>query len=164
MFREMRRKKQLLSIEETIGILERCTSGVLAVYGDDGYPYAVPLSYTYKDDKILFHCATVGHKIDGIKTNDKVSFCVIEKDEVVPEEFLTLYSSVIAFGKARVLTDDLEKREALIELGKKYSPGLDKETEKEINDSWETVCLVEMKIEHVTGKVARKIAEKKNNQ
>lgn len=164
MFRNMRRFKQLLSNEESEEILKKCTSGVLAVHGDDGYPYAVPLSYTYKDGKILFHCAKEGHKIDSIKNDDKVSFCVIEKDEVVAEEFLTLYSSVIVFGRARVLTDDLEKKDALWDLGKKYSPGLDNETQKEIEATWNSVCLVEVKVEHITGKVARKLAEKKFNQ
>ena len=58
MFREMRRKKQLLSKEkETIEILKSCTSGVLGVVGDDGYPYTVPVSYALKDDKIFIHSA-----------------------------------------------------------------------------------------------------------
>lgn len=38
MFREMRRKKQALSREASEAVLNRCTSGVLAVLGDDGYP------------------------------------------------------------------------------------------------------------------------------
>ena len=46
----------------------------------------VTVSYThllvYKDGKIYFHCAKNGHKLDAIKQNKKVSFCVIEKDEV----------------------------------------------------------------------------------
>ena len=54
MFRKMRRNKQLLSAEETIDILTKGTSGVLAVQGDDDYPYAVPLSYIYYDNKIYF--------------------------------------------------------------------------------------------------------------
>ena len=44
MFREMRRKKQILSEEEAIRILNKGTSGVLALSGDDGYPYALPIS------------------------------------------------------------------------------------------------------------------------
>ena len=67
MFREMRRNKQLLSEAETIEILETCTSGVLGVTGDDDYPYTVPVSHVYKDGKLYFHCASEGHKIDGIK-------------------------------------------------------------------------------------------------
>jgi len=122
MFREMRRKKQLLSNEESIEILKYCTSGVLAVTGDDGYPYAVPLSYTMKDDKLFFHCAKEGHKIDSIKRNDKVTFCVIDKDEVVQKTFTTHFRSVIVFGKARILMEDSERRYALESLVEKYSP------------------------------------------
>ena len=40
-FRDMRRKRQQLSDEESIGILQRATSGTLALLGDNGYPYAV---------------------------------------------------------------------------------------------------------------------------
>lgn len=57
MFRNMRRIKQLLSIEETAAIFERGTSGTLALLGDDDYPYAVPISYVYSDGKIYFHSA-----------------------------------------------------------------------------------------------------------
>ena len=45
MFREMRRKNQLLSQEENIAILQNGTTGTLAVLGDDDYPYAVPINY-----------------------------------------------------------------------------------------------------------------------
>ena len=76
MFREMRRKKQLLSETETIEILHSCTSGVLAVIGDNDYPYTIPLSFAYKDGKLFFHFAKAGHKIDSIVKNNKVSFCV----------------------------------------------------------------------------------------
>lgn len=47
MFREMRRKRQQLSDEESIGILQKVTSGTLALLGDNDYPYAVPVSYVY---------------------------------------------------------------------------------------------------------------------
>lgn len=89
MFREMRRKNQVLSSEECIQVLNRATSGVLAVSGDDDYPYAVPLSYIYHNNKIYFHGAKTGHKLDGIMRNEKVSFCVIDQDEIVQEG--TLY-------------------------------------------------------------------------
>lgn len=57
MFREMRRKKQVLCQEDCTAILTQGTSGVLALAGDGGYPYAVPLSYVYHNRKIYFHCA-----------------------------------------------------------------------------------------------------------
>ena len=70
MFREMRRKKQVLTKEECVQILQEGTSGVLAVDGDDGYPYAVPLSYVLSGDKIYFHCAKSGHKLDALSRNE----------------------------------------------------------------------------------------------
>ena len=100
MFREMRRKMQALTAEETAEILKRNTSGVLSLNGDDGYPYGVPLSYVYLDSKLYFHCAGAGHKLDSILKDDKVSFCVIDQDQVVGEEYTTYFRSVIAFGRA----------------------------------------------------------------
>ena len=103
MFRKMRRFKQQLSNDEALKILKNCKSGVLAVSGDDGYPYTIPLNFVYKDGKIYFHCAKNGHKLDAIKQNNKVSFCVIEKDEVDSEKLTTLFRSVVVFGKAEIM-------------------------------------------------------------
>jgi len=155
MFREMRRKKQLLSEEETIEILTTSTSGVLGVNGDDGYPYTVPLSHVYQDGKLFFHCATEGHKLDGIQRNDKVTFCVIAKDEVIPEKFATNYLSVIVFGRARILAEDHEKRRALESIIERFSPGYWEEGQREIARDWDRVCIVEVKIEHMTGKSSK---------
>src|SRR5512140_495833 len=113
MFREMRRKDQLLSQEETIAILQKGSSGVLGVSGDDDYPYTVPISYVYRDGKLFFHGAPSGHKIDGIRRNNKVSFCVINQDEVIQKSFTTHFRSAIVFGRARILTDDNERRKAM---------------------------------------------------
>lgn len=157
MFREMRRKKQLLSKEETVEILNSCTSGVLGVSGDEDYPYTVPVSYAFKGDRLFIHSAKEGHKIDGIKRNDKVTFCVIEKDEVIQKTFTTHYRSVSIFGRARILTDDTERRYALESLVEKYSPGYIEEGRQEIESAWDRVCLIEVKIEHMTGKAALEI-------
>ena len=90
MFREMRRKRQALSKEECEEILLRATSGVLAVSGDDGYPYAVPLSYVYEEGKLFFHCAKAGHKLDAIFRNEKASFGVVGQDKVAYSSGATL--------------------------------------------------------------------------
>lgn len=164
MFREMRRFKQKLTEEEALQVLDRNTSGVLAVMGDSGYPYAVPLSYVLDvgkaakegslDYRIFFHCARTGHKLDAIASNDKASFCVIDQDIIVPEKYTTYFRSVIAFGRARVLTEESEIRLALELLAKKYSPqeleGLNAELEAQI----ERVSIIEMKLEHLSGKEA----------
>lgn len=156
MFREMRRKNQLLKDSESVQILKERTSGVLAVLGDGGYPYAVPLSYVYADGKIYFHCAKEGHKLDAIKRSDKVSFCVVDCDNVVPDEYTTYYRSVIVFGIARILSDD-EKRAPLEKLAAKYTPDDAEGRKKEIERFFERVCMIEMKIEHMTGKEAKEL-------
>lgn len=157
MFREMRRKKQLLSEVETIEIINSCTSGVLAVTGDNEYPYAVPLSYAFNDGKQFFHFAKTGHKIDAISKNDKVSFCVIKTDDVIQKTFTTHFRSVIAFGRIRMLADDNEKRHALECLVEKYSPGYEAEGQFEIEREWKLVSVAELRIEHMTGKAAIEI-------
>ncbi len=55
MFREMRRNSQQLPQEEVLKILEEGSFGVLALLGDQGYPYGVPVSFVYQDEKIYFH-------------------------------------------------------------------------------------------------------------
>ena len=161
MFREMRRKKQLLSEAETIEILRSCTAGVLAVTGDNDYPYAVPLSYAYKDGELFFHFAKEGHKIDGIEKNNKVSFCVIKTDDVMQKTFTTHFRSVIVFGRARILTEDSEKKHALECLVEKYSPGYITEGQTEIERDWKRVNAAELEIEHMTGKAAIEIINDK---
>lgn len=157
MFREMRRKKQLLSEEECIKVLNRGTSGVLAVQGEDDYPYAVPLSYVYKDAKIYFHCAKKGYKLDMMEKNSKVSFCVIDQDQIVPEEFTTYYRSVIAFGKVRVLEMKEEIEKALCNLCEKYSPKED--IQGVIEENLSAVSVVELEIDYMTGKEAKEFKQ-----
>lgn len=164
MFREMRRNNQGLSPEESIAALKRGTSGVLAVSGDDDYPYAVPLSYVYTDSRIYFHCAKSGHKLDGIARNPKVSFCVIDQDNVAPLEYTTYFRSVIVFGKARILEDEAEQRRALEILALRYSPDDAQGRLREIDKLIERTCLVELVIEHMTGKEAKELVQAKRLQ
>ena len=152
MFREMRRHNQQLTADECIEVLNRCTSGVLAVLGDDDYPYAVPLSYAYKDGCLWFHGALTGHKIDAIEDCPKVSFCVIDKDDVVPEKLTTVYRSVIAFGKAHILDDERKIAQGARILGEKYLRGMSDRVESEIAQSMPKLTVIRMDIEHMTGK------------
>ncbi|NBI65243.1 pyridoxamine 5'-phosphate oxidase family protein [Pseudoflavonifractor sp. 60] len=162
MFREMRRNKQLLSSEETAAVLERGTSGVLALAGDQGYPYAVPISYVYDGEKIFFHCAKSGHKLDAIRREEKASFCVIDQDRIIPEEFTTYFRSVIAFGRMRILEEEAEKRSAIEKLALKYVPDSTQEARgQEIQREWKPLCVLEMTIDHITGKEAIELARER---
>ena len=158
MFREMRRKNQLLTDEECIEILNSSTSGTLALLGDNDYPYSVPISYVYNDGKLYFHSALTGHKIDAINMHSKASFCVIAQDKVVPEKYTTYFRSVIAFGKICVIDNDAEKLRAIEILAEKYSPQLAEGRKKEIEDNFSRMCMIELNIEHMTGKEAKELA------
>ena len=153
MFRESRKPMQALSSEEIEQILSRNTSGVLAVSGDEDYPYAVPLSYVYLNGKIYFHGSKVGHKIDSLLRSDKVSFCVIDQDKIMGAEYTTYFRSVVAFGRARLLEGE-EKRVPLVQLCEKYWPGHLDVTEPKAAAALERVGLIELTMEHVTGKQA----------
>lgn len=161
MFRKMRRSAQQLSFEECTRILEECTSGVLALSGDDGYPYAVPLSYVYTGGKIFFHSAVEGHKTDAVKSDEKCSFCVIEKDFVVPSEFTTYFRSVIVFGRIRILEDKTEILRAIRSLADKYSPD---ETEADVSHTIDgalsRMTMLELTPEHISGKEALELVRK----
>ena len=160
MFRELRRKRQALSRADCEAVLSRGTSGVLALAGDDGYPYAVPLSYLYEDGKLLFHCAREGHKLDAVARCDKASFCVIDQDRVVPEEYTTYFRSVIAFGRIRVIGDDGERRSAVERLALKYHPGDTRENRNRyIDKEWAPLCMLEMTVEHLSGKQATELLQ-----
>ena len=153
-FRPMRRNRQQLSREECECILDRCTSGVLALTGDGGYPYAVPLSYVYDDGAIIFHSAVEGHKVDAIKRDNRCSFCVIEQDEIKPAEFTTYFRSVIAFGRIHILETADEKVQALRLLGRRYSSGDEPGLQHEIDKSLDHVLLLRLNIDHLSGKQA----------
>ena len=154
-FRKMRRIRQQLSKEECVEILERNTSGVLAVLGDGGYPYAVPLSYVYYDNNLYFHCAKNGHKLDAINEYDKVSFCVIDQDLVVPEEYTSYFRSVILFGRAKVMECDSEIRSAIERLAMKYAPEDSRESrDAVIEKEYHVMGMVKIEVEHISGKEA----------
>ena len=150
MLPEMRRKAQQLPQAEAEEILRAGSSGVLALAGAEGYPYALPISYVYHEGRLYFHCAPTGHKLDAIARCPKASFCVIAQDDVVPALYTTRYRSVIAFGAIRRLTQEGEIITALDVLGRKYAPELDPSAE--IAKSLPRVCVLEMTIDHLTGK------------
>ena len=160
-FRPMRRFRQQLSDDESVGILKKATSGTLALLGDNGYPYAVPISYVYAEGKLYFHSALSGHKVDAIRNSDKASFCVIEQDNIHPKEFTTYFRSVIAFGRIHIVEDDVEKLSAARLLSERYNPGDDEGFQKELEKGFACMLAIRFDIEHLTGKEAIELVRKK---
>jgi hypothetical protein len=151
MFREMRRKEKQLSVEATIEVLTKGEDGVLATIGADTYPYAVPLNYVYHNDYIYFHCAKSGHKIDNIAHHSKVSFCVVNEAEIIPDDFNTKFKSVVVFGTA-IEVFDREKEEGLLALVQRFSKDHLEAGKKYIQTAADKTRVFKIKIEHMTGK------------
>jgi len=156
MFRPMRRKAQQLSAEDAANILKNGSYGVLALHGDEGYPYAVPLNYVYDGEKIYFHCALTGHKTDALQNSGKCSFCIVAEDKVVPEEYTTFYQSIIAFGKLTLVEDIAEKTSAIEMLAKHFHPTDSAENRDHIiGKEFAGFAILRMYIEHITGKQSK---------
>ncbi len=153
----MRRSKQQLTKEECEEILIQGKTGVLAVLGDDGYPYTVPINYYYTDGKIYLHCAKTGHKLDAIKEETKVSFCVVDCDDILQEKFTTLYKSVVAFGKAEILTNENEMRSCVTALAEKYCPDFLDKVPSEVEREFGILCMIKINIDHMTGKQGKEL-------
>ena len=148
---KIRRTDRAISESEAKGILEKGEFGILSTASLDGQPYGVPMSYSYTENVIYFHCAIEGHKLENLRKNSRVSFCVVGKTEVLPEKFSTRYESAIVFGKAFELTDD-EKHKGLLEIVKKYSPGFIKEGLQYIENAVHKARVYKIVIESITGK------------
>lgn len=158
MFRQMRRSAQQLPEFEAEEILQTAKSGVLALSGDDGYPYAVPMSFAYSRGKIYFHSAVEGHKIDAVKRCEKASFCIISEDNILPEKYTTAYRSVIAFGRVSIADSAEEVIKGLRLIGRKYAPDDSMENcDKEINGALSHTAVLVMDIDAVTGKEAKEL-------
>lgn len=152
MFREMRLKEQELDRATVDEILKRCTNGVLSLQGDNGYPYGVPISYAYTNGKIYFHCAKEGYKVDLMKADPHVAFTVVAQDDIIPEDFNTLFLSVMVFGTVRLVEEPAEMREIHGYIIDKYSKGHEESGEKYLASSISEIYMVEITIDHVTGK------------
>jgi len=148
----MRRFKQELDKETCEKILKEEPRGVLAVLGDEGYPYTVPLDYIYEDGKIYFHGAKVGHKMDAIKKCDKVSFCVYDKGFKKEGDWALNISSVVVFGRIKEIEDREMVFRRVKNLGLKYYP-TPESVDEEMKRSAAAVACLELTIEHMTGKI-----------
>ena len=124
-------------------------------------PMPSPVNYVYDGTSIYIHSAAQGHKIDALKRNPKCSLCIVDKDDVIPEEFTSYFRSVIAFGTVHFIESTDEKIAALRLLGDKYSPGIDPEAE--IGRFIKTVRIVRIDIDNVTGKEAIELTRARTN-
>ena len=152
MFRELTRKKQMLTADECEKILQEELRGVLAVNGDDGYPYALPINFLYdgENKRIYFHSGKVGHKLDAIKNSDKVSFCVYDKGYHKEGHWSLNIKSVIVFGRIRIVEDWSD--EMMVNFSERFTDDMEY-IRGEIEVFRSKTALLCLDIEHMTGKL-----------
>ena len=157
MHSEMGRKDRALSKEEALAVLEKAEYGFLGTVSPDNEPYVVPLSFTVGGDKVYFHCARTGEKLDNITKNPSVCFCVVGPTEPVYETgFSTVYESCMVFGKAEEVTDETERREALLERARKNLPEYMDKADDAIAKTGKATAVYTISMDRVTGKAKRK--------
>lgn len=154
MFRPMVRFKQQISEEECIRVLKEQKRGVLSMIGDDGYPYGVPINHWYceEDGKLYFHGGLKGHRIDAIERCDKVSFCVYDEGYKKDGEWALNVNSVIVFGRIAKVTDREKMIRICSDLTRKFTDD-EAYLERELKYSLQRTSLLELTIEHMTGKL-----------
>jgi uncharacterized protein len=151
----MRRQDRKLSDVEATEILQKGEFGILSMSTLDNRGYGIPLNYTFRNNVIFFHCAMEGSKLDYLRNNNKVSFCVVGNTEVMPSKFGTLYESAIVFGHTNEVEDE-EKHEALTLLIEKYSGDYIQEGKEYIDKLYDKVKVIKLTIESITGKARKK--------
>lgn len=153
MFREMRRKKKEIGTDAAEALLERSRRGILAVNGDDGYPYAVPINYLFdrENRKIYFHGARIGHKAEALKANDKVCFTVYGNETVREDSWAPFVQSAVVFGRCRFVEAGESATALLKRLAMKYYPN-EELADEEIAKAGKAAQVYEIEIEHLSGK------------
>lgn len=153
MFRPIRRVKNELTIDDAKSLLRENKRAAFSVNGDDGYPYTIPIDFYYEEseNKIYFHSAKKGHKIDSIVNNDKVCFTTWNDGYREEGDWSYHVQSCVVFGRAKLVTDTDTAVDKIRKLGNKYYPSAD-EVEVEIEKDFKGVQMVEIDIEHMTAK------------
>ncbi len=153
MFRELLRKKQLLPMEICIELLKTETRGVLSVHGDHGYPYGMPLNHWYnvEDGCIYFHCGKVGHRLDALRRNGKVSFCVYDQGIRAEGEWAFQVNSVIVFGTVDIVDESTRIVDITTKLSHKFTQD-EEYIRREIESAAHRTLLLRLTPKHICGK------------
>jgi nitroimidazol reductase NimA-like FMN-containing flavoprotein (pyridoxamine 5'-phosphate oxidase superfamily) len=145
-----------MSDADTREFLRAGTEGRLATCDPAGQPYITPLNYLYHGGKIYFHSKLDGRKLDNIAANNHVCFEVSATAKLTvttdgPCNCSTRYTSVLAFGRARLVSDVAEKTALLNLLVERYAAG---QAFQPVEEKHAVGCaVVEIAIEQISGKM-----------
>lgn len=153
-FRKMRRYNQQISDEECIEVLKKAPRGVISFIGENGYPYAIPINQFYDetDNKLYFHGAMQGLKLDLLKINNKVCFTVMDEGFIKEGEWALNIKSVVCLGHMEILTDHEKILDQCRRLARKFYP-TEQSIEDEVKKAGSRVNMLVMSIDRMTGKL-----------
>ena len=127
----MRRKdRELKDMADIVSIAKRETVCTVAFH-DEPCPYLIPLNYgaEVEDGKLIlyFHGAKEGTKLDRIRENPNVSYCIYGANVLTINydtacKSTTSFESICGHGTACLVEDTAEKKKALAVLMNQVSP------------------------------------------
>ena len=153
MFRPMRRPKNAIPDEQAKKLLREEKRGVIAMNGDDGYPFAIPVDYFYDETagKIYFHGAKSGYKVDALRRCDKVCFTVYGNETIKEETWAPYMQSTVVFGRCHLVEHGARETALLKQFAMKYCPN-EQLVDEEIAHAGKAAQIFEIEIEHLSGK------------
>ena len=137
-----------------IDLLNTETRGVMSVQGDNGYPYGFPINHYFDEDanRIYIHGADFGHRVDAVRKDPKVSYCVFGQDFQKEGDWAKYVKSVIVFGKAELIEDHDEIVRISRLLCDKF-PCPQEYVEHEIEKDAQRTLIIAIDIEDMNGKL-----------
>ncbi len=153
MFRELQRKNKQISNEACINLLKTQKRGVLSVSGDESYPYGMPMNHFYNDEdgNIYFHSGKSGHRLDSLKSCNKVSFCIFDEGKKKEDEWALTINSVIVFGRIEIIDDIKTVADISAKLSRKFTSD-EEYIKNEIELYAHETLLLKLIPEHICGK------------
>lgn len=153
MEKDMRRKDREETSEEFFDEVFAAAEELFLAMNDEVCPYGVILNFARQGDVIYIHCAKSGKKLDLIRANGNVSFCLACGVKIDTLRATTYYKSVFGTGMATIVEKDEEKCRALDLLARRYNARC--QVPADIKSA-NRVAIIKIVIESLTGK-ARKI-------
>ncbi|MBQ2297216.1 MAG: pyridoxamine 5'-phosphate oxidase family protein [Ruminiclostridium sp.] len=155
MERKMHKIARQMPDAEARELFEKGHHGILALNGDEGYPYAVPVNYVYLNEKIYIHSAKVGYKMDALQKDSKCCFSAILSSEILPKQVTAAFESIIATGKVNLVEDEAERRTAMETFVHRFCVDAIDEGMAFLEKALAKTAVLRIDVEQLTGKAYR---------
>lgn len=161
----LRRSDRAITRDETLTVLDEAPFITVATVDEDGFPYAVPLSFVRKNDTLYVHAASEGgHKLDNFRRDNRVCATAVIGVEAffADDDFSTSYQSAVVFGSMREVTTVSEFKHALVSLCMKYVPAAKHGIGKAMELSSARTAVWAIDMDNLTGKAQPSSMQKKD--